>query len=141
MPSYLLQPLDWPMPTPTWYITPYATVEFYPVRNTSNVQATPKPTQWRPTIEEENKAPPPHKTVVYDILNISMTMEEHDSAIKVALQKKVTMRKETELQDDIGKKITNLVKPQNAALVHPAADLLESYTTESCPKIADYIVQ
>ena len=44
------------------------------------------------------------------------------------------MTKETELQNTIGKKMPNLIKPLVEALVHPAAYLLEAYTTEGCPE-------
>ena len=44
------------------------------------------------------------------------------------------MTKETELQNTIGKKMPNLIKPLVEALVHPAAYLLEAYATEGCPK-------
>ena len=63
-----------------------------------------------------------------------MTTEEQDAATRVAFYNKDTMPKETELQDAIGKKTPNLVKPRNKALVHPAAYLLEAYATEGCPK-------
>ena len=62
-----------------------------------------------------------------------MTMEEQDVTIKVALYNEDTMLKETELQESIGKKIPNLVKPQNGYLLHPEADLLDTYATEDSP--------
>ena len=94
------------------------------------MQATPKPTQRRLTTGEENKAPGPHKTAGYEILNIEITTEEQDAVIRVAFHKEYTLLKETELQYTIGKKMPNLVKPRNEALVHPASDLLKAYTTE-----------
>ena len=51
------------------------------------------------------------------------------------------MLKETELQDAIGKKMPNLVKPRNEALVHPEEDLIEAYTTEFSRKFEAQIGQ
>ena len=74
-----------------------------------------------------------------------MTMEDQYSSIRVDFYNEYKMPKQTEFKDAIGKKMTNLVKPWNEALVHPPETLLEAYTTEGCPEncgpdwVADHI--
>ena len=78
------------------------------------------------------KNPPAHhKTVGSDLPNIVMKMEKQDVAIKLAFYNGNTMVEETELLYDIDRKIPNLVKPRNEALVHTSKYLLEAYATES----------
>ena len=69
----------------------------------------------------------------YNLPNISMKTEEQDANIRVAFYNEDTITKWTELQESIGKKIPNLVKPQNESLIHPAAGIIESYATEGWP--------
>ena len=98
------------------------------------MQATPKPIQRRLATGEEKKAPKTHKRVVYDTPTIAMTTEEQDATIRVAFYNEDTVMKEIELQYATGKKMTNLVKPWNESLLHPASDLLETYAMDGCPE-------
>ena len=124
------------MPTPTWATSLSTTVTPYPISKTLNVQAKLKLTQRILTIEE-NKAPAPYKTAGYYLSKIATTTEEQNSAIRVAFHNEDTMPKETEIQDAIGKKMPNLIKPRNEPLVRPTADLLKAYATEGFPENFD----
>ena len=129
-PSRSIQPLETLMPNPAWATAPSTTVALYTVKNKLHVKATSKPTQKCLTTLEENKAPEPHKTSGSNLQNIAMTAEEQEATIRLDLYNEDTMTNETGIQDTIGQKMPNLVKPWNEHLVHPAADLLEAYDTE-----------
>ena len=118
------------MPNPAWATAPSTTVALYTVKNKLHVKATSKPTQKCLTTLEENKAPEPHKTSGSNLQNIAMTAEEQEATIRLDFYNEDTMTNETGIQDTIGQKMPNLVKPWNEHLVHPAADLLEAYDTE-----------
>ena len=53
-----------------------------------------------------------------------MKTEEQDASISMAFYNENKIPKETDLQDAIGKKMSNLGKFRNEALVHPSADLI-----------------
>ena len=87
-PSFLLQPLVRHINTPIWATSLYTAVILYPVRNILNVQAI-----LDLTTGEENKPQEPHKMASYELSNIAMTMEEQDSAIRLAFRNEETTLK------------------------------------------------